>query len=90
MKKQIEINIDELVLHGFAPADGRSIGEALELALTQAFNEQPVTGTFNQSADVAFVNGGSFTVQQNSKPAQVAGAISNSIHSSLGNINKSK
>lgn len=90
MKKQIEINIDELVLHGFTPSDGRSIGEALQPALMQAFNDQPVAGTLNQSADIHFVDGGSFTVKQNSRPAQVVSAISNSIHASLANINKSK
>jgi len=90
MKKQIEINIDELVLHGFAPGDGKKIGEALELALMQSFNQQAAPGTLNQPADVSHIDGGSFTMQKNSKPAQVVSGISNSIYTSVGNINKSK
>jgi hypothetical protein len=83
MMQNIEINIEEVVLHGFAPGDKRRIGEALEIALTQALSEKGITRSLNQSMDIPFTDAGSFPLQVNSKPATVGASIASSIHSQL-------
>jgi hypothetical protein len=41
----LELHVEELVLHGFAPGDRYRIGEALERTLTQLFVEQGVSAS---------------------------------------------
>lgn len=88
MNQTIEINIDELVLHGFQPGDKKQISEALEIALMHVFAQRNVSPAFNQSADIHFLNAGSFGISSKSKPVQVATGIANSIHTTLSGKSK--
>ncbi len=83
MSQDIEINIEELVLHGFAPADRRLIGEALELALKHAFTANPMTSQSLQSANVPFTDAGNIHLNPNSPPRQGGTAIANTLHANL-------
>ena len=70
--KNIELNIDELVLHGFAPGDRYSIGEAVERELTRLLADQSVPQSLERGGEIANMDGGAFEVAQGSR-AQVVG-----------------
>jgi hypothetical protein len=75
----IELHIEELVLHGFAPKDRYLIGEAIQHELTRLFAEQGVPAFLAQNAEIARLDGGSFNVPAGTKTetigAQVAQAV---------------
>lgn len=83
MNQDIEINIEQLVLHGFTNSDKAQIAEALQTALTEALANQGITPLLKHSIDIPYVNAGSLPLQANSKPANVGAAVANSVHSTL-------
>ena len=56
--KNIELNIEELVLHGFSPGDRYGIGEAVERELTRLLADRGVPESLAQGGEVASVDGG--------------------------------
>ena len=70
---QIELNIDELVLHGFAPGDRHRIGEAVERELTRLLTDRGVPQSLERGGEIASMDGGAFEVAPGSR-AQVVGA----------------
>ena len=71
--KNVELNIEELVLHGFSPGDRHHIGEAVERELTRLLADRGVPQSLAQGGEVASVDGGAFEVAPGSR-AQVVGA----------------
>ena len=71
--KNIELNIEELVLHGFAPGDRYSIGEAVEQELTRLLADQGVPQSLERGREIGHVDGGAFEVAPDSR-GQVVGA----------------
>ena len=56
----IELHIEELVLHGFAPGDRYRIGDALERELVRLLATKGLAG-LDQSVSIAAVEGVTFT-----------------------------
>ncbi|MBE9514414.1 MAG: hypothetical protein IMY83_05240 [Chloroflexi bacterium] len=78
--RNIELHIEELVLHGFDSGDHYRIGAAVEAELARLFAEQGVPPSLmTQSGDVAHLDGGTFDVAPGSRGeaigAQVAQAL---------------
>lgn len=77
-KHSVELQIQELVLHGFAPGDRYLIGEAMERELARLL-EQGVPPPLASGAEVASLDAGTFHVPPESGAeaigAQVAGAL---------------
>ena len=71
--KNIELNIEELVLHGFSPGDRHRIGEAVEQELTRLLGERGVPQSLEGGGEIGYVDGGAFDVTPDSR-AQVVGA----------------
>ncbi|NOR41700.1 MAG: hypothetical protein GQ572_00065 [Gammaproteobacteria bacterium] len=71
--KNIELNIEELVLHGFSPGDRHGIGEAVEQELTRLMADRGVPQSLEHGGKIGQVDGGAFEVAQDSR-AQVVGA----------------
>ena len=46
----IELHIEELVLHGFAPKDRYTIGEAVQRELSRLFAEQGVHSSLSRGS----------------------------------------
>jgi hypothetical protein len=84
MKPQADIHlqIEELVLHGFAPGDKHAIGEAVERELTRLISEQPLSPRENISSDRIDV--GSFQIKKSAQPTQIGEQIAGAIHGGLG------
>ena len=71
--KNIELNIEELVLQGFSPGDRHLIGEAVEQELTRLLADRGVPQSLERGREIANMNGGAFEVAPDSR-AQVVGA----------------
>ena len=78
-KHNIELHIEELVLHGFSTSDRYRIAEALKYELVGVISGGGVRQNLINGRAIAVLDGGSFQVGQGSKPettgAQIARAV---------------
>jgi hypothetical protein len=79
----IELHIEELVLHGFAPGDRERIGEAVERELARLVAEQGTPDSWEQGGAIEDLNAGTFHVTAN-KPDIVGTQIAQAVHRSVG------
>ena len=83
-RANVELHIEELILHGFAPGDRYRIGAALERELARLFGAGGVPPTLMQSIEVERLDGGAFQVAPGAKTetigAQVAQAVYGELH----------
>ncbi len=78
-----EVHIEELVLHGFAPGDRHSIGEAVEHELTRLFAEQDVPSSLAHGGEIARLDSETFEVAPNSNAEAIGAQIARAIYSGL-------
>jgi len=75
----VQLRIEELVLHGFVPRDRYVIGDAVQQELTRLFVARGVPAQLIERASAARLDAGSFKVSAESKThtvgAQIAGAV---------------
>lgn len=79
----VELRIEELVLHGFAPGDRHRIAGAIEGELTRLFAEQPLPAVLKRNNSVDRIDGGAFHVAINMKPARIGEQIAGAVHGGL-------
>jgi len=79
----IELHIEELVLHGFSPNDRHAIGEAVQRELTRLFVEQGVHGSLGRGFEADRVDGGAFNVKSGTKAEGIGGQVAQSVYSGL-------
>ena len=82
MTPNIEIRIEELVLHGFAPGDRLSIGGAVQQELTRLLGEQGLS-SINRNVEIARVNGGAFDVKPRSTSETIGAQIAQKVYRGL-------
>jgi hypothetical protein len=79
MTSDIDLDIDELVLHGFAPGDGEQIGAAIRRELARLVTEQGLPAGLDTGGAIPRLDGGGFQVAagatMNVIGAQVAHAV---------------
>lgn len=82
MKPQtIELHIQELVLHGFAPADRRPIADAIERELHTLFTREGLPA--GRSFEIASLNGGSFQIEQATRQQSAGANVAHAIYGGL-------
>jgi len=69
----IELHIEELALHGFAPGDRYRIGEAVQRELALLFAQQSLPAWLAQGGELALIDGGSFEMAAGA-PAEAIGS----------------
>jgi hypothetical protein len=79
----IELHIEELVLHGFAPGDRYGIGEAVERELQRLFAEQGALPRLAQDGEVAHLDGGAFEVARGARAETIGAQIAQTLHGGL-------
>ena len=82
--KKIELNIEELVLHGFAPGDRHRIGEAVEQELTRLLADRGVPKSLERGREIAHVDGGAFEVAPGSRAQVVGVQVAKAVYGGLG------
>ncbi len=80
---RIELHIEELVLHGFAPGDRHAIGDAVERELARLFTEHGLASSSLASGERAHVNAGEFQVAPESKAPAVGAQVATAVHGGL-------
>ncbi len=81
--RNIEVHIEELVLHGFAPKDRYAIGEAVQRELTRLFAEQGIHPSLSQGYDRGHLDGGTFHVQPGAKSDTIGTQVAQSVYGGL-------
>lgn len=76
----VELHIEELVLHGFAPGDRYPIGEAVERELTRLFTEQGVPPTITYQGETGEVDGGLFETDPFSDAEAIGARLARAIY----------
>ena len=79
----IQLHIEELVLHGFAPGDRHRIAGAIEAELTRLLAGQPLPAGLKENASLDRIDGGGFRLGTNARPVRVGEQIAGAIHEGL-------
>ncbi len=85
MHNDVELYIDELVLHGFSVHDRYVIAEAVQSELTRYFTEQGVPSSFTQQTDIPSLKTGSFNFQQYTSDVTLGNSIADSVYKGFTN-----
>lgn len=80
---RIELHIEELVLHGFAPGDRHAIGDAVEHELTRLFAEQSLASSSIVSHERAHIDAGDVHVAPESMAQSVGAQVARAVHGGL-------
>lgn len=84
MSRSIELHIEELVLHGFAPGDRYRIGEAVKDELVRLLTEQGVPRTLASDGEVARLDGGAFEVKPGSGAEAIGVQVARAVYGGFG------
>jgi hypothetical protein len=79
----LELHIEQLVLHGFPPGDRYRISAAVEAELTRLFTEQGVPPSLAKYADSAQVNAGTFNILPGSKAETIGTQVAEALYGGL-------
>jgi hypothetical protein len=75
-----EVHIEALVLHGFMPGDGYSIGKAVERELQRLFAEPGAASRLTRDSTVAHADGGVFEVAYGAKAATIGSLVAQAVY----------
>ena len=81
--RNIEVQIDELFLHGFPVADRYIIGEALTHELGRLFENNAVDISSVKELQVSALNAGRIIIPPNARPTLIGVQVAKAVHGSL-------
>jgi hypothetical protein len=76
----VELHIEELVLHGFAPGDRHRIADAVQAELARRLGEVPVDA---QARRIAHLDAGAFQLPPRAPAAAVGSQVAGALHTAL-------
>ena len=82
-KPNIEVIIEQLLLRGFAPADGPRIAGAVQGELTRLFTEQGVPPKLTRGGEIPRLDGGSFDVSRQGGAEGIGRQVARSLYGGL-------
>lgn len=80
----IELQIEELVLHGFAQKDRGRIQRAIEQELTRLLTERGVPASLSQSREIQQLQGSSFNVRAGMGVEAIGSQVAQAIYGGMG------
>ena len=78
----LEVHIEELVLHGLSPDDRFRISEAVQHELTRLFTDKG-TPLLGKRHEVARLDGGAFEVKRGSTAEAIGVQVAQAVHGGL-------
>lgn len=81
--RNIELHIEELVLHGFAPGDRYRIGAGVEAELARLFAEQGSLPSLAQGGEVAYLDAGAFEAAPGSRAEAIGIQVARAVFEGL-------
>ena len=82
--RNVELRIDELVLHGFEPGERHRIGAAVERELARLFVERNAPLSLTQDGETAHLDGGSFEVGLDARGEDIGAQVARAVYGGLG------
>jgi len=82
-ERSVELHIDELVLHGFAPGARHRVADALERELTRLFTEQGPPSAIPHDREIEHFNAGTFATERDADIHAVAAQLAKAIRRGL-------
>ena len=79
----IDLHIEELVLHGFSTGDRYRIADALQVELTRLISEQGLASPLMNGGEIQRIDAGAFEMQPGSRGNVVGGQIAQTVHQGL-------
>ena len=79
----VEVHIEELVLHGFEGRDQHYIAAAVQQELTRLFVAQRVPASLRQSSEVTRVNAGAVHLTHAARPENTGAQVARAIYGGL-------
>jgi hypothetical protein len=79
----IELHIEELALHGFAPGDRYRIAEAVERELQRLLAEEGAPALFGGAVDVARIDAGTFNLKPHANSEMIGAQVAQTIYSGM-------
>jgi hypothetical protein len=83
-RPRVEVHIEELVLHGFSPADRHLVAEALESELARQLRDGLPAALVDGGAAIERVDAGAVRVTNPARPASVGTEVAGAIARALG------
>ena len=80
----VELHIEELVLHGFAPGDRHRIADAVGRELARLFAERGVPANFLNNFESPRLDAGSFNFAPASTPETVGAEVARALYGGFG------
>jgi hypothetical protein len=75
----IDVRIENLVLHGFDNADATRIGESLERKLTSLLSKGGLPALLSQDGDYMRLDGGQFTLPHEREPEVIGAGVAQAV-----------
>ena len=82
-QRNIELEIEQLVLHGFSPTDRDRIAEAVRTELTRQLAEHGAPKSLERGGRIGQLDAGAFDVKPNSGADTVGIQVAHSIYKGL-------
>jgi hypothetical protein len=79
----IDLQIEELVLHGFTPGGRYHIGEAVESELARLFAEQGTPPSLRQRSEIERLDGRTFEVKPGSGAEAIGVQVAQAVYGGL-------
>jgi hypothetical protein len=80
VRPSIELRIEELILHGFAPGDHHPIGAAMERELGRLLSERGLPPQLVQAGERPSLDGGSFALRPNARPEAIGVHVARAVY----------
>jgi hypothetical protein len=81
--QNVEVHIEELVLHGFAPSDQFRISDAVQREITRLIAEQRMPGIIRTPLVIDRLDAGRFKVPPGGRPESIGRQAAQSLHQQL-------
>lgn len=79
----VDLYIEELVLHGFAPSDRYRIATAIEQELVRQITENGLGSGFTQGIEIDNLDGGEFNIAPEARPEMTGINAARQVHRGL-------
>lgn len=83
-RANIELHIDELVLHGFSPGNRYRIADAVERELTSRLTEYGWPASVLNNVEIAYLDAGALEFETNARPETIGTHVGQSVYQALG------
>jgi hypothetical protein len=83
MRPDIELHIEELVLHGVSRSDARRVGAAVEAELGRMLTEQGLPSGLTGGAEIAAIDAGQVSLGATGRLESTGAAVAKAVYGGL-------